>query len=106
MLITHYGLSQLGGALLPRELRCTVDESPILHAIEVIEPVYVGDHRFDQRSKVVARQRLLAQLLRKTRSGMAQCCNGHASKEIVQKFEFESAPDGLRHHGNPSIGKQ
>src|ERR1700730_4279640 len=95
MLLTHYCLFQVEGSFVPREPGTTAGECLLLHAIELIEPIYVGDDRLDQRGKTLTLQCLLAQLLRKTGGSVAQCGHGDASKKVVQEFELEAAADGL-----------
>src|SRR5947208_16756239 len=98
MLLTHYCLFQVEGSFVPGESSAAAGECPLLHAIELIDPIDVGDDCLYQRGKTLAGQCLLAQFLRKTGGSVAQRGYWNAREEIVQEFELETAADGLRHH--------
>src|SRR5258706_2015596 len=75
----------------PPELRFAVRKRPLLHPIQLIKPINVGDNFLDQSWKTVVRQHRALEFFRQTRSGLRHRRYGYASENIVQKFELEPA---------------
>src|ERR1700733_13988056 len=91
----EYGLPKLIAPDGPLELLIAERKGALLHPIQLVESVHVGNYVGDQSGLAVVFQHGAPTFIRQTCNGLRYRCDGHACENIVQQFEFEPASYGL-----------
>jgi hypothetical protein len=73
----------------PSESLLAERECALLHPIQLIEPVHMGNYLPDQSIETAMRQHRLPKLIGQARSGLRHRGDGHPSEDVVQEFQLE-----------------
>jgi len=90
----------------PSESLLAERESALLHPIQFIEPVHMGNYFPDLTIEAAVRQHRAPKLIRQARSGLRHRGYGHPSEDVVQEFQLESPAYRFRNDPDARAGKE